>query len=257
MLAIDRWALQSARALQDEIAAAYRDSQFHVVYHKLHNYCVVDLGGLYLDILKDRLYTTGPKSLPRRSAQTAMFHIAEALVRWIAPVLSFTADEIWHELPGDRSAALFSRTWHRFPEPPPGAPTLDWERLRAVRLAAGRLLEDLRVKGEIGSALGAELTLHAEPGALPLLQAAGEELRFWFMTSQAQVRPAGAQPASAVEATLDGAGRVWIEARASAAPKCERCWHRRPEVGENGEHPSLCGRCVENVTGAGEARRFI
>jgi isoleucyl-tRNA synthetase len=257
MVAIDRWALESARALQDEIAAAYRDSQFHLVYHKLHNYCVVDLGGLYLDILKDRLYTTGAKSLPRRSAQTAMFHIIEGLVRWIAPVLSFTADEIWRALPGDRAATVFAQTWHRFPEAAAAAERLDWARLRSVRLAAARLLEDLRVKGAIGQSLAAELTLHADAEALPALQAPGEELRFWFLTSQAAVRPAGGQPPEAVETAVEGGGRVWIEARASTAPKCERCWHRRPEVGENAEHPGLCGRCVENVAGGGEIRRFI
>jgi isoleucyl-tRNA synthetase len=258
MLAIDRWALDGARALQDEIAIAYRDAQFHQVYQKVHNYCVVDLGGLYLDILKDRLYTTGAKSLPRRSAQTALFHIAEAFVRWIAPVLSFTADEIWRELPGDRSATLFSQTWHAIPQAPARAATLDWTTLRHVRLAVAKLLEERRVKGEIGSALGAELTLHAEAALLPALLAPGNELRFWFMTSAAEVKLAANPPTTAVEAVLEGGGRVWIEARAATAPKCERCWHRRPEVGENREHPGLCRRCVENIgEGAGEVRRFI
>jgi len=255
MLAVDRWALEVARALQDEIAAAYRDAQFHVVYQKVHNYAV-DLGSLYLDILKDRLYTMQPRSLGRRSAQTALFHIAEAFVRWIAPILSFTADEIWRELPGDRSASVFSQTWHAFPQGG-AARSLDWDKLRAVRLAVARILEDLRVKGEIGQALGAEVTLYADGGLLPALQAAGEELRFWFITSRAEVRPAGPQPAAALAAALESGGTVWIEARASTAPKCERCWHRRPEVGENEHHPTLCARCVENVAGAGEVRRFI
>ena len=256
LLAIDRWAVESARALQDEIAAAYRTSQFHLVYHKLHNYCVVDLGGLYLDILKDRLYTTGARSLARRSAQTALLHIAEGLVRWIAPILSFTADEIWRELPGDRSASVFSQSWHVFPRAP-AVTGLDWNRLRAVRLAVAKILEDLRNRKEIGSGLEAELRLYAEPDLMPVLQAAGEELRFWFITSRAEARPAGSQPASALAAALEGGGTVWIEATASTAPKCERCWHRRPEVGHNAEHPTLCGRCVDNVAGAGEVRRFI
>jgi len=257
MVALDRWALESARALQDEIAAAYRDSQFHLVYHKVHNYCVGDLSALYLDILKDRLYTTGPESLPRRSAQSAMYHIAEALVRWITPVLSFTADEIWNALPGDRSVPVFAQTWHRFPQPAAAGPAPDWEALRRVRAAVAKILEDLRVKGAIGQSLAAEVTLYAEDPLLAALQAPGEELRFWFITSSAEVQPAGGQPASAVAAEIEGGGRVWIDARASRAPKCERCWHRRPEVGENGEHPTLCRRCVENVAGPGEVRRYI
>jgi isoleucyl-tRNA synthetase len=254
MLAVDRWALATARALQDEIATAYRDSQFHLVYQKVHNYAV-DLGALYLDILKDRVYTLPARSLPRRSAQTAMFHIAEALVRWIAPVLSFTADEIWHALPGDRSASVFSQPWHPLPDVP--GVHLDWEALRQVRLAVAKVLEELRVKGEIGQSLAAEVTLYAEDPVLAALQAPGPELRFWFITSSAEVRPAASRPAGAVEAALDGGARIWIEARASHAPKCERCWHRRPEVGENGAHPGLCGRCIENVAGQGETRRFI
>jgi isoleucyl-tRNA synthetase len=119
LLAVDRWAVESARLLQAEIAAAYQGTQFHLVYHKLHNYCVVDLGGLYLDLLKDRLYTMPARSLGRRSAQTALYQIAEGLVRWIAPILSFTADEIWRALPGDRSQTVFSRPWHAFPAAPP------------------------------------------------------------------------------------------------------------------------------------------
>ena len=257
MVAIDRWALDSARALQDEIAAAYRDAQFHLVYQKVHNYCAGDLGALYLDILKDRLYTLQPRSLGRRSAQTAMFHIAEALVRWIAPVLSFTADEIWRELPGDRTAPLFAQTWHRFPAAPTAMAAPDWNRLRAVREAVAKVLEDLRVKGAIGQSLAAEVALYAEGETLAALQAPGAELRFWFMTSRAEAQPASARPPAAVEAALEGGGTVWIEAGASTAPKCERCWHRQPDVGHNADHPTLCGRCVENVAAAGETRRFI
>ena len=254
LLAVDRWAVASARALQDEIAAAYRDSQFHLVYQTVHNYAV-DLGALYLDILKDRVYTLPARSLARRSAQTAMYHIAEALVRWIAPVLSFTADEIWRALPGDRGASVFSQVWH--PLPATAGDELDWDALRRVRAAVAKVLEDLRVKGAIGQSLAADVTLYAEPPLLAALQAPGAELRFWFITSSAEVRPAAGRPGDAVEAALEGGGRVWIEARASTAPKCERCWHRRPEVGENAQHPGLCGRCVENVAGAGESRRFI
>jgi isoleucyl-tRNA synthetase len=256
LLAIDRWAVESARLLQAEIAAAYQATQFHLVYHKLHNYCVTDLGGLYLDILKDRLYTMPARSLGRRSAQTALLHIAEGLVRWIAPILSFTADEIWRALPGDRSSTVFAKAWHAFPPAPP-AGGLDWERLRAARLAVAKVLEDLRVKGTIGQSLAAEVTLYADEPLLGALRAAGDELRFWFITSRADARPATERPASALAAALENGGTVWIEAGASAAPKCERCWHRRPEVGENAAHPTLCRRCVDNVAGDGENRRTI
>ncbi|HUR40121.1 MAG TPA: isoleucine--tRNA ligase [Verrucomicrobiae bacterium] len=255
MLAVDRWALATARALQDELSSAYRDAQFHLVYQKVHNYAV-DLGALYLDILKDRLYTCPRGSVARRSAQTAMFHIAEALVRWIAPVLSFTADEIWLALPGERSASVFSQGWHALPADA-GGPSLDWDALRRVRLAVAKVLEDLRVKGAIGQSLAAEVTLYADEPLLSALRVPGDELRFWFITSGAEVRPAGAQASDAVTAELEGGGKLWIEARACAAPKCERCWHRRPEVGDNKDHPGLCGRCVENVDGVGEARRYI
>src|SRR5205085_1000008 len=163
MVALDRWALESAARLQDELKVAYRDSQFHLVYHKLHNYCVNDLGGLYLDVLKDRLYTMPAKSLGRRSAQTAMFHIAEALVRWIAPILSFTADEIWQALPGERSGSpentVFAQEWYRLPEVEENS--IDWTRLVAVRDAVKKVLEDLRIRGQIGSGLNAEVELHA------------------------------------------------------------------------------------------------
>jgi isoleucyl-tRNA synthetase len=254
LLAMDRWALATARTLQDEIAAAYRDSQFHLVYQKVHNYAV-DLGALYLDVLKDRLYTLPAKSLARRSAQTAMFHIAEALVRWIAPVLSFTADEIWRALPGARQGSVFAQAWHALPAVDGGG--LDWDALRKARAAVSKVLEDLRVQGAIGQSLAADVTLHADGALRSALAAPGDELRFWFIVSSATLAPAGSLPAGAVVADLEGYGPLGIVARASAAPKCERCWHRRPEVGENASHRGLCGRCVENVAGAGETRKFI
>jgi len=263
LLAIDRWALDSARKLQDEIALAYRDAQFHQVYQKLHNYCVVDLGGLYLDVLKDRLYTMPARSPARRSAQTALFHIAEALVRWIAPILSFTADEIWRLLPGERSAAaasVFAQTWHRLPQSDAAPVSADAHRpqLLAVREAVKKVLEELRARELIGSALDAELRLYAEGPTYEALAALGPELRFWFITSEASVAPLAQRSADAVEATLLPAdGTVWIAARATDAGKCARCWHRRPDVGRHDEHPLLCGRCVENISGAGERRLYI
>jgi isoleucyl-tRNA synthetase len=268
LLAMDRWALEQARKLQDELATAYRDAQFHLVYQKLHNYCVVDLGGLYLDVLKDRLYTMPTGSRGRRSALTAMFHIAEALVRWIAPILSFTADEIWRLLPGGtRSQAehsVFAQTWHAFPSAP-SAPAFDdahWPRLLQAREAVKKVLEELRARERIGSGLDAAVTLYAAGPMFAALAATGPELRFWFITSDAQVRPLEQRSANAVEARMEEApagtaGGLWIDAQPTAAAKCARCWQRRSDVGSTPEHPLLCGRCVDNVAGAGESRLYI
>ena len=255
MLAVDRWAVAQAAQLQAQIREAYGAREFHRVYHLLHNYCVNDLGGLYLDILKDRLYTSPAKSLARRSAQTAMLHIAEAMVRWIAPILSFTADEIWQALPGDRSAPVFAQTWHTFPET--GASDISWTQLASVRDGVKKVLEDLRVKGQIGSGLNAEVAVYANGALGETLKAVGDELRFWFITSEAQVSPPERRPADAVESKLDGGETVWIVAAPSVHAKCERCWHQRADTGSNAAHPSICGRCVDNLTGAGEARRYI
>jgi isoleucyl-tRNA synthetase len=255
MLAIDRWALSEAAELQDAIAQAYEDSQFHLVYQKLHNYRVVDLGGCYLDVLKDRLYTTQARSRARRSAQTAMFHIAEAMVRWITPILSFTADEIWAALPGDRSASVFSQRWHVLPQVE--ATQIDWTRLLLTRDAVRKALEQLRVKGEIGSGLNADLMLFAEGPLFQALEAVKTELRFWFITSDAHVGHLPLAPEEAQTFQLDNGETLRLVARASHHEKCERCWHQRSDVGVHEGHPTLCGRCVDNVEGAGEARTLI
>ncbi|HEY0974446.1 MAG TPA: isoleucine--tRNA ligase [Solimonas sp.] len=255
MVAVDRWAVAQAARVQEELCRAYADRQFHLVYHKLHNYCVNDLGGLYLDLLKDRLYTLPRGSVARRSAQTALLHIAEGLVRWIAPILSFTADEIWRMLPGDRSQPVFAQRWHQFPTM--SADDVDWRRLLAVREPVKKVLEDLRGRGVIGSGLTAEVTLYADGTLASSLKAVGDELRFWFITSGANVQPASERPAEAVEAPIDGGESLWIAARASTHAKCERCWHLRADVGSNAAHPSLCGRCVVNVDGPGEQRSYV
>ena len=257
MLLIDRWAVAQAAQLQDEIRQAYADAQFHLVYQKLHNYCVTDLGGLYLDVLKDRLYTSAPKSLARRSAQTALLHIAEAMVRWIAPVLSFTADEIWQLLPGDRSASVFAQRWYALPSIDLAADGVDWALLVSSREAVKKTLEELRAVGTIGSGLNAVVTLYAEPNLAAALGTPGDELRFWFITSGARLSPLAAKPAEAREHTLSSGENLWVYAEASPYPKCERCWHQVADVGTDAAHPGLCGRCHTNIDGAGEIRRVI
>ncbi len=265
MLAVDRWAVSQAAALQTEIAEAYKVSEFHRVYHLLHNYCVVDLGGLYLDILKDRLYTLPPKSRARRSAQTAMHHIAEALTRWIAPVLSFTADEIWPMLPGARSGSVFAQEWYALPDTTQTGHfnATTWSTLTAIRNEVNKQLEALRAAKQIGSGLEAAVTVYAEEGSnvLTACRELRDELRFWFITSEAGAAAADGRPDSAIEATVETGETIWLDVKPNDAPKCARCWHRRADVGTYAVHPALCGRCVENVDGAhggdGERRYFI
>jgi isoleucyl-tRNA synthetase len=255
LVAVDAWAIAQAAALQTELQEAYGRREFHLVYHKLHNYCVNDLGGLYLDILKDRLYTLPKSSLARRSAQTALLHIAEGMVRWIAPILSYTADEIWQMMPGDRSVTVFAQPWHVFPQVP--AAQLDWSALKAAREPVKKVLEELRIAGQIGSGLNAEVTLYADDALLAPLSAVGEELRFWFLTSAAQVRPVAERPAELAGYTLESGAGLWVQAQPCSAVKCERCWHQRLDVGSDARHPTLCARCVINIEGPGEVRRHV
>ena len=250
LVAVDRWALARTSELQQEITAAYAAFEFHRVYQQLHNFCIVDLGSFYLDVIKDRLYTTPRNGVPRRSAQTAMWHIAEAMVRWFAPILSFTAEEIWRFLPGQRAASVQLSTWHELPAVQPDA--IDWTTLLAVRELAARALEARREAGAIGSGLDASLTIYADGPLRSQLEAFGEELRFLFITSAAEVRAAADRPPDAL------AGEdCWVQAQPLTDGKCVRCWQLRPDTGESPAHPDLCGRCVTNVDGGGEIRRFV
>jgi isoleucyl-tRNA synthetase len=261
MVAIDRWALARTAALHEEIVEAYRKYEYHLIYQKIHNFCVVDLGGFYLDILKDRLYTTPKTSVARRSAQTALYHIAESMVRWLAPILSFTSEEIWSFMPGKRSESVFLETWHQLPAPASAPDTIDWNALIALKTAVGQELEKLRVAGTIGSPLDAEVEVFCKDEFLERFKSLGEELRFLLIVSNAQVKRvsnAAGPPVGAIKvAEVAKEGGLWIRVQATPAPKCERCWHHRPEVGSNAEHPTICSRCVDNVTGAGESRTFV
>ena len=252
MLALDRWAVTRAAELQDEMRAAYENFEFHKVYQKLHNYCVVDLGGFYLDVIKDRLYTTQTDSHARRSAQSAMYELAHALVRWIAPILSFTADEVWQYLPGADSDSVLLETWAQLPRATQSDPT-DWPAVMNVREAVKKELEGRRKDGLIGSPLDAIVALHCGPELAQALAPLEDELRFILITSEAQVQAAAAQPADTVATEMEG---LWLQVTASEQDKCVRCWHRREDVGSHPQHPELCGRCIENVEGAGEQRRY-
>jgi isoleucyl-tRNA synthetase len=252
LLELDRFILGRAAELQNEIVAAYDQYNFHLVYQKVHNFCAVELGGFYLDIIKDRQYTTRADSLARRSAQTALFHIAEALVRWIAPVLSFTADEIWQAMPGTRDATVFTAEWHALPAAIADGElsTADWELVMAAKNAVNKQLEIARNEGVIGGSLEAEVDLWCTPAVKSVLARLGDELRFVLITSDAVLHDLHEAQGSATD--LDG-----LRAGVRRAPhaKCVRCWHLRADVGSHAAHPELCGRCVGNVEGPGETRR--
>ncbi|WP_165664992.1 isoleucine--tRNA ligase [Metapseudomonas otitidis] len=254
MLDLDRWALDAAARLQDEILEAYGEYRFWNVYSKLHNFCVQELGGFYLDIIKDRQYTTRADSVARRSCQTALFHITEALVRWIAPILAFTAEEIWQYLPGERNESVMLNTWYEGLARLPEGFALDaayWTRVMAVKGAVNKELEALRSAKAIGGNLQAEVTLFGDDALQADLAKLGNELRFVLITSTAEVRPAGEAPEQAVATEVPG---LKLRILKSEHAKCGRCWHHRADVGTHAAHPELCGRCVENIEGAGEVR---
>ncbi len=255
MVDIDRWALARAASLQDEITDAYRNYEFHSIYQKVHNFCVVEMGSFWLDILKDRLYTTPAKSAARRSAQTAMYHIAEAMVRWLAPILSFTAEEIWSYLPGERDASVFLSTWWKLPAVAT-SDAVDWDAVIALKTDVSRELERLRTAGELGAPLEAAVDVYLDEAQHRRMAALGDELRFVLITSQARMRPAAERPATAVAAESLAKEGAWLSVAVDPAPKCARCWHRRADVGQDPKHPEICARCVTNLDGPGEARRF-
>nr|WP_294973813.1 isoleucine--tRNA ligase [uncultured Pseudomonas sp.] len=256
LLALDRWAIDRALLLQRELEEAYRDYRFWNVYSKVHNFCVQELGGFYLDIIKDRQYTTQENSVARRSCQTALFHIAEALVRWIAPILAFTAEEIWSFLPGERAQSVMLTTWYDGLSELPADAELDrayWDEVMAAKAAVNKELENQRSAKTIGGNLQAEITLYAEDSLAKRLEKLGNELRFVLITSAATVAPLADAPADAVDSELPG---LKLKVVKSTHAKCGRCWHFRTDVGSDAAHPELCGRCVENIDGAGEVRHY-
>jgi isoleucyl-tRNA synthetase len=253
LVAIDQWMIAKAFTLQNDVVTAYRNYEFHDIYQAIHNFCVVELGGFYLDIIKDRLYTTGADSRPRRSAQTAVHHVAEAMVRWIAPILSFTAEEAWKFMAGPENESVFLHTWHEFPPGAERPSTIDWAAFIALKSDVSRELERLRAAGAIGSSLEGEVSLYVRPEQAARYTALRDELRFLLITSYAQVIETDLAPLGAVNATADG---VWIEIKPSTHGKCVRCYQLRGDVGSDARHPEICARCVINVEGPGEERRF-
>jgi len=257
LLALDRWIVNEAERLQGEIVAAYDAFSFHLVYQKLHQFCVDELSSFYLDVLKDRMYTMRRDSRGRRSAQTAMYHVLQGLVRWMTPILSFTGEETWQYLPGRRGESVFLETWYDgWPvktETDGTMPDPFWNTLVAVREAVSAELEKLRVAGGIGSSLDAEVDLFCDEALYRELSKLEDELRFVTIASYTRVRSMAERTAEAVNAAVSG---LAIAVAPSAHEKCVRCWHHRADVGQNATHPALCCRCVENIDGVGETRRY-
>lgn len=250
---LDRWIIQRSQALQQELLQAYEQYQFHTIYQKIHNFCAIDLGSFYLDIVKDRQYTTAVNSLARRSCQTAMYHIIQALTRWLAPLISFTAEEIWQAIPGATGGCIFYEQWYEAWPQITDVSMDDWTVIQAIRDEVNKSLEVARQAGLIGSGLAANVVIYATKAVEPILARLQDELRFVLITSQAQVKPLCEKPSHMIVHETLGIG---VEVTASSNPKCDRCWHRCDDVGEHPEHPLLCVRCVDNITGQDELRLF-
>lgn len=239
-LEIDRYALILVRRLQTQALADYGRYEFHRVAQALQTFCSEELGGFYLNILKDRLYTTAEKSPARRSAQSALWHIAQTLTRLMAPVLAFTAEEIWQTFTNDAEDSVMLQTWRALPEvPDEAAVNARWAHIVALRGDVLKALEALRIEGRIGADLQAAVTISAEGELFDALAALEDDLKFVFVVSAV---------------TLER-GAFAVRAEPASGTKCERCWHVREDVGQDAAHPALCGRCVSNLFGKGETRR--
>ncbi|MEQ1560212.1 MAG: isoleucine--tRNA ligase [Methyloglobulus sp.] len=256
LLALDRWIMDRASLLQAEIIGHYETYQFQQIYQKVHNFCSLDLSSFYLDIIKDRQYTAKTEGLARRSTQTAQYHLLEALVRWLAPIISYTADEIWSYMPGERGDSVFLEAWYQ------GLVELDadapmnrefWQKIMEIRSAVSKELEKSRAKGDIGSPLNAEVELYCNDEYFKLLSQLETELHFIFITSNATVSAEQFAPSEALQSEVAG---IKLKVLVSEQPKCVRCWHQHYDVGEHAAHPELCGRCVENIDGKGERRHY-
>ncbi|WP_017168985.1 isoleucine--tRNA ligase, partial [Xanthomonas phaseoli] len=247
MVLLDRWIVHRAHELQEKIVAAYARYDFAEIVQALLNFCSVDLGSLYLDVTKDRLYTMAEDARGRRSAQSAMYHVAEALVRWIAPVLSFTAEELWGYLPGQRADNVLFSTWYDGLAPLPADAALtsaDVDKLLVLREQVAKVLEPMRANGAIGAALEAEITVAADAQTAARWQPLAEELRFLFISGDVTVTAASTDD-------------IFVSAQPTTKAKCVRCWHHQVSVGSDPRHPELCSRCVSNIEGPGEQRRWF
>ena len=250
MLVLDRWIVSKTHDLQQQVINEYDNYNFHFVMKAILNFCTNDLGGFYLDIIKDRQYTTQTDSLARRSAQSALFHISHAMVRWLSPILTFTSEEIWQFLPGASNESVFLQTWYEGLEGNFDNPVI--ETSRDINTHLRKELEEMRRNKIIGSSLDAEVDIYCKDDNYQNLLGLKDELRFVFITSEARVNQLSDKPTDAKEINSSLA----IKVEKSDHQKCVRCWHHRPEIGQNKVHQDLCDRCIENVSGEGESRVF-
>ncbi|WP_174869444.1 isoleucine--tRNA ligase [Pectobacterium polaris] len=257
MVVLDRWAVSCAKAAQEEILEAYESYDFHRVVQRLMQFCSIEMGSFYLDIIKDRQYTAKSDSVARRSCQTALYHISEALVRWMAPIMSFTADEIWNYLPGERAQYVFTEEWYDGLFALDSAETMNdafWADVLKVRSEVNKVIEQARNDKRIGGSLEASVTLYADANLAGKLNQLRQELHFALLTSKALVERYENAPDNAQATELTGLKIALSEAEGH---KCPRCWHYETDIGSNAEHPEVCGRCATNVGGNGEERKFV
>ncbi len=244
--ALDQWALRLTSRVQKELLQHYETFQFHLIYQRLHQFCVVDMGGFYLDIIKDRLYTSPKESAARLSAQTAMYHIVQSLVRWIAPILSFTAEEIWQSLSQTDVQSVFLTQWYdQLPEETDSDSDELWHNITLLRDEVNRHIEAVRADGGLGSALDAEVDIYVDSQWLDRLMPMQDELHFIMIVSKVTLLPL--ESLSSKDASVGEVDGVSVVVSASKQEKCVRCWHRRSDVGSLVDHPELCGRCATNI----------
>ena len=256
MVALDRWAVGRALAAQEDIIKSYNEYNTHAVVQRLMQFCSIEMGSFYLDVIKDRQYTAKRGGHAQRSCQTALYYIVEALVRWMAPIMSFTADEIWNQMPGERDKFVFSGEWFEGLFGLSEGEELNdefWSEVQSVRGAVNKLLEAARNDKTIGGSLQAEVTLYADDALATKLNKLEDELRFVLLTSKAEVKSVNEKPSTAHETEVEG---LFVEVKAAETEKCDRCWHHTADVGTIAGHEKICGRCVSNVEGEGEVRKF-
>ncbi len=254
LIALDQYILQRAAEVQKTIQQAYEDMNFHIVTSALTNFCINDLGGFYLDIIKDRQYTTKADSQARHSAQTALYHLVQAFVRWMAPILSFTAQEAWPLIPEQSEKYVFTAEWYEIPVASEAniLAEAEWQTLIAVKSAVNKFIEAARTAKTVGSNLSAKVELWANDELKAVLDKLGDELRFVLITSQVIVN--GFDAAQGEASDLDGLN---VKVSAADGEKCVRCWHVLPDVNTHSAHPGLCSRCIINLpTGQGEERKY-
>ena len=258
MLALDRWILHKTSQLQNQAIAHYEKYEFHQLYQALHNFCSLDLGSLYLDIIKDRVYTMQTDSIARRSAQSAAYHIAQSLLRLLAPIVSFTAEEAYSHIPENEESTIFTQIWYEDLlqlNEDEYINSKSWDLIFSVRQHVMKTLESFREHGDIGSGLEAEVTIYCQENTKKTLELLGDELRFILITSSANLDSLSSEDGSDIFELPNGE-KIKVEVARSKYSKCVRCWHYRSDVGHNSKHPQLCSRCIENVDGTGEIRVY-